>query len=161
VRPALLARSSGHTLSLPPLRERREDLGLLIAALLERIAGPLANAVALTADAARALLLHRWPLNVRELEKCLGSALVLAAGARIDVDHLPPAVRAGEAPPPSPPAAAPALAEEDRKRREELIAQLRTHAGNVTAVARAMGKARTQVQRWLRRYRLDPLSFRP
>ena len=34
-------------------------------------------------------------------------------------------------------------------------------AGNVTAVARAMGKARTQVQRWLRRYRLDPLSFRP
>ena len=70
-------------------------------------------------------------------------------------------MRAGEAPPPSPPAAAPALGEEDRKRREELIAQLRTHAGNVTAVARAMGKARTQVQRWLRRYRLDPLSFRP
>ena len=160
-RPDLLARISGHTLSLPPLRERREDLGLLIAALLERIAGPLANAVAQTADAARALLLHRWPLNVRELEKCLGSALVLAAGARIDVDHLPPAVRAREAPPPSPPAAAPALGEEDRKRREELIAQLRTHAGNVTAVARAMGKARTQVQRWLRRYRLDPLSFRP
>ena len=50
----------------------------------------------------------------------------------------------------------------DAARREELIALLRLIGirGNVTAVARSLGKARTQVQRWLRRLRLDPVSFR-
>jgi transposase-like protein len=58
--------------------------------------------------------------------------------------------------------AAPRLSrqEEERRRHDELVVLLREHDGNVTAVARAMGKPRTQVQRWLRRLRVDPLSFR-
>jgi transposase-like protein len=36
----------------------------------------------------------------------------------------------------------------------------RDHGGNVTGVARALGKARAQVQRWLRRYRIDPVVYR-
>ncbi len=88
---------------------------------------------------------------MRELEKCLASAVALAGAGSIDLEHLPAAVRA------APAAAAPAKGQQQR---DELIAQLRAHGGNVTAVARAMGKARTQVQRWLRRFHLDPLSFR-
>ncbi len=45
-------------------------------------------------------------------------------------------------------------------RRAELAALLVEHRGNVTAVARAMGKARMQIQRWLKRYRIDPEQFR-
>src|SRR5438105_8390859 len=85
----LLARLSGLTLALPPLRERREDLGLLIRALVKRHAGQLAKEPALTCDAARALLLHPWPRNIRELEKDLQAALVLAGQQAVGLRHLP------------------------------------------------------------------------
>jgi transcriptional regulator with GAF, ATPase, and Fis domain len=151
-RPDLLARLSGYRCELPPLRERREDFGLLAAALLQR-AG--AAGVTFSVEAARALLRHPWNSNVRELERCLASAAVLAGGGRVEEEHLPEAVRASGA------AAPPARSwGPDSARREELIALLREHGGNVTAMARTLGKARTQVQRWLRRFHVDPVSFR-
>jgi len=151
----LLARMSGFTLTLPPLRERKEDLGALIAALLRRHAPD--RELRFPAAAARALFLYRWPLNVRELEKALLLALAVAPESGIDLPHVPPALRT----------AAPAAAEkeqdlplEEAKRREELVALLREHHGNVTAVARALGKARVQVQRWMRKYGIRSAVFR-
>ena len=91
----LYARLCGHSFLLPPLRERREDLGLLTWALLQRLAP--GRDVRLEPEAARALCRYDWPLNVRELEQCLLSALVLARGGAIGPDHLPPAVTAGQA----------------------------------------------------------------
>ena len=91
----LYARLSGHSFSLPPLRERREDLGLLTAALLQRLAP--GHDVRFEPEAARALCRYDWPLNVRELEQCLMSALVLARGGAIGPEHLPAAVSAGPA----------------------------------------------------------------
>src|SRR5207244_11071980 len=70
-RPDLLARLDAFTVALPPLRERREDLGLLCAALLRRLAPDRCERLRLEPDAARALLHHAWPLNVRELELSL------------------------------------------------------------------------------------------
>lgn len=145
----LLARLSGYVCTLPPLRDRREDFSLFVSALLARLGAPKAT---FTSEAARALLRYSWPLNLRELEKCLASAVALSRGQVIDIEHLPAAVCAAPA--------LPVLASADQQQRDELIAQLRAHGGNITAVARAMGKARTQVQRWLHRFRLDPLSFR-
>ena len=159
----LLARLSGFTFHLPPLRERRHDLGLLIAAILRRDAGNGTREISFSAEAARALFLHEWPHNVRELEKCLLHAVVLSKHGKIDLEHLPEDIGApSEGPPSAQPPDAPAepLDDDDRKRCDELVAQLRAHHGNVTETARAMGKARTQVQRWLRRYGLNPLSFR-
>jgi transcriptional regulator of acetoin/glycerol metabolism len=148
-RPDLLARLSGYTCALPPLRERREDFSLLVASLLSRIGVPEAT---FSPEAARALLRHSWPLNVRELEKCLSSAAVLARGGRIEKEHLPATVVTSPAPNLPEPVV--------DKRREEMISLLLEHGGNVTAVARSMGKARTQVQRWLRKFNIDPVSFR-
>ena len=88
----LLARLSGLTLELPSLRERREDLGLLVRALLRRKLGRSTDEIGFTSEAARALFLHRWPRNVRELEKALETALVLAGRDRIAPHHLPGAV---------------------------------------------------------------------
>src|SRR5262249_17295513 len=84
----LYARLAGFTIRLPPLRERRQDLGLLIAALLERLAGADADRVRFEAAAARALFARGWPRNVRQLEKCLGSALALAHGETIRAAHV-------------------------------------------------------------------------
>ena len=152
----LLARLSGYRCTLPPLRERREDFALLSAAVLESARAP---GLTFSVEAARALLSYPWPLNVRELEKCLTAAAVLAEGGQVELDHLPEAVRAA---PKAAQAPAPAESHEgpDAQRREEILKLMQEHGGNVTAVARAMGKARTQVQRWLRRFRIDPLSFR-
>src|SRR5712664_1531741 len=154
-RPDLLARLDGAVIPLPPLRERREDFGVIAAALIEKCAGDTASSVTFSADAARLMLLHGWPLNVRELEKCLDSALVLAHDGRVELEHLPEVVRK----PPKQPSSQEPMREQDQLLREELLKQLRENHGNVTAVARSMGKARTQVQRWLRRFDIDPGSF--
>jgi DNA-binding NtrC family response regulator len=151
----LLARLDGATISLPRLRDRREDFGVIASALIEKSAGDAASSVTFSADAARLMLLHDWPLNVRELEKCLASALVLAHDGRIDLEHLSEVVRT----PPKQASSPEPIREQDQRLREELMKQLRENHGNVTAVARSMGKARTQVQRWLRRFDIDPGSF--
>ena len=165
----LLARLSGFKLLLPPLRERREDLGLLLASLLRRHFEGKA-AVRFTADAARRLLSWHWPLNVRELEKCLTTAVVLAGEGKVELAHLPAALLATPAAPVGPagaPAGAPKpaapkapLSPEDQQLRAQLEALLAQHGGNVSAVAAAMGKARFQIQRWIKRLALDPEQHR-
>jgi hypothetical protein len=89
----LLARLGGFTLTLPPLRRRREDLGLIIATLLPKLAASGAARVTFGYEAARALLRYEWPHNVRELERCLAAALVLASDGAVKLEHLPEAVR--------------------------------------------------------------------
>jgi len=105
----LLARLSGVTLELPPLRERREDLGLLIRALLRRRLGDAAERITFTCEAARALFLHRWPLNVRELDNALQAAVVFAGSEPIGLRHLPAAMNRSPSAPAQPqvPAATP------------------------------------------------------
>jgi transcriptional regulator with AAA-type ATPase domain len=150
----LLARLAGHRLELPPLAARREDLGLLLGALMRRADPDAAERLQIQPAAARALLRHDWPANVRELEKCVATSLLLArAGGRIELDHLPEPVREAKSPPP-------AARSDDEQQRQQLVELLRRHRGNVTAVAREMGKARMQIQRWVRRYGLDLESFR-
>ena len=150
----LRARLTGYRAELPALVSRREDLGLLIGSLLQRLAPQRVFSVQLAIAAARALFAYDWPLNVRELEKALETALVLANGGVIELAHLPPELR-------EPAAARRREPEEiDETRKAELTGLLKQHTGNVSAVARAMGKARMQIQRWMERYGLDPRDFR-
>jgi DNA-binding NtrC family response regulator len=141
-------------LQLPPLRDRREDLPLLIAALLDRLA-PERPELTFAPEAALALLEYHFPLNVRELEHALEGALALASGRALGLGDLPRAVvDAGGDPEPA------ALSEADEQQRAEMIALLRLHRGNLAAVARAMGKHRTQILRWIERYGLDAARYR-
>jgi DNA-binding NtrC family response regulator len=152
----LLARLRGLSVTLPQLSERREDLGLLVRALLQRRAPRRAAGIAFTLEAARALVSYTWPLNVRELDKCLESAAVLAGDGEIGLKHLPAELRtAARAASAQPEAAHDDLPDVQRQRRDEIVAALRDHGGNVTAAAKALGKARAQVQRWIRRYGID------
>jgi transcriptional regulator with GAF, ATPase, and Fis domain len=150
----LHARLGGFKLVLPPLRERREDLGLIVQALLARLA-PGTQRV-LSHAAARALFSRPWPGNVRELERALQLATVMSGDATLelaDEPEVPP-------PPPVPPPRPPRLRTRDHGRRAELERLLREHHGNVAAVARALGKAREQVHRWIKRAGLDSDQFR-
>ena len=85
--------------------------------------------------------------------RALERAAALAAGGEIGLAHLPDEIADRDqftAPPVAPPDA----------RRDELVALLEKHNGNVSKVAAELGRVRQQVQRWLKRYGLDPERYR-
>ncbi len=148
----LYARLAGYIVTLPPLRARREDIGTLIGLVLGRIAAEPAG-VTLQRPAARALLLYPYPLNIRELEQALRTAMALAGGRQIALEHLPEAIRTYRP-------EGHHLRPEDRWLRDKLVESLREHSGNVAAVARSFGKEPIQIRRWCRRFRIEIASFR-
>lgn len=138
----LLARLRGHTLEMPALRERREDLGVIACELLDELAD---GRTALDRTAGRALFAHTWPGNVRELAHTLRFAAAHAEGGNeITADDLPESVRSIA----QPGASAPAAASE----RERLVLLLAKYQGNISAVARVLETSRSQVRRLLERY---------
>jgi two-component system response regulator HydG len=77
-------------LTLPPLRERKEDIPLLVNHFIEKLADRTASpARAASGPVLARLACHGWPGNVRELENVIERALVLAEGAEIGEDDLP------------------------------------------------------------------------
>jgi DNA-binding NtrC family response regulator len=154
----LYARLAEHVHVVPSLRDRIEDVGVLVSAILPRIAPERAASLTFSGNAARELVEHNWPMNVRELEQRLRMGIVLADGDRFELapraasgpnlDSMPPPSRANRA------------ASDDAVLYEELVARIAEHRGNLTQVARAMGKARTQIHRWCRRFGIDPSQYR-
>ncbi len=84
-------------IEVPPLRERKEDIPLLVTHLLERINGELGrNVRKVSDDVMKVLLAHDWRGNVRELENVLRHGVVVARGGVIMVDDLPELERGSE-----------------------------------------------------------------
>ena len=145
----LLARIAGFELAMPPLRRRREDLGLLIRRMA-RIRGVEVADHRFTRLLARLLMAHAWPYNIRELEKGFALALTFADNGRMDCASFPLEEDQAE-----PSLTVAPLSPEDEARRRELIRLLDEHGGNISQIARSMGKARMQIHRWLKLYGLD------
>ena len=156
----LYARLNAFELVMPPLRKRREDLGVIIAHILHK----QGRDNALSKEAASILFQDDWPLNIRELEQCLVSACALAGEGPIEPVHLgkrAPRDEESTAPSAAPVAApsSPPLGEQELQ--AQLIAQLKEAEGNVAAVGRSLGKKPPQIFRWLKRFGIDPDEFRP
>jgi DNA-binding NtrC family response regulator len=84
-------------LRIPPLRERREDVPLLVLHFLERFCTENNRApLQFTPNALKLMMDYDWPGNVRELENVVERAVVLSTQNRIDVDLLPEAIRSKE-----------------------------------------------------------------
>jgi two-component system response regulator PilR (NtrC family) len=82
------------TVQLPPLRERKDDIPLLVQHFLEKYgAENQKNGLELTPEALDLLFEYDWPGNVRELENVIERATVLSPGSKIDVDLVPDHVR--------------------------------------------------------------------
>jgi len=169
-RPDLYARVAAYVHRLTPLRDRRADLGLLIADLLPRLAPERAAKLRIAPDLVTALVMHTWPLNVRELEHVLSVAVVTSTDDFLRIEHVGDSLKGARksAPPAPPPVSAPTsaaasrpLTDEDERLRVELSAALQRTQGNVSEVARTMGKTRMQIHRWMKRFGINPESFRP
>jgi len=79
------------TVHIPPLRERRADIPMLVHYFLNRYTPT--KPLQVTAAAMKSLLQYDWPGNVRELENCIARAVTLGDQQTIDVQDLPPAIR--------------------------------------------------------------------
>jgi transcriptional regulator with GAF, ATPase, and Fis domain len=152
----LLARLTGFTVVLPPLRARREDLGALLQSLLIRHAPQRSASIELSPSAIRTLYGHVWPGNVRELEKVITTALILAGEGPIEHEHLPAAMRS----PPQGSDEVPRDPDGTQDERQRLAGLLAHHHGNVNAVARAMHTSRSQIHRLCRRFEIDLRAHR-
>ncbi|HEX8764375.1 MAG TPA: sigma-54 dependent transcriptional regulator [Candidatus Acidoferrum sp.] len=83
------------TVHVPPLRDRRSDIPVLVHHFLDRYAK--GSQIHVTPAAMKSLLQYDWPGNVRELENCIARAVTLGDGLTIDVADLPPAIRSEQA----------------------------------------------------------------
>jgi len=75
---------------LPPLRDRREDLPLLVAHFIQKLSREMGKEVrGISAEGLAVLEQYRWPGNIRELENAIERAIVLGSGPTIEIDSLP------------------------------------------------------------------------
>jgi transcriptional regulator of acetoin/glycerol metabolism len=144
--PAVVRESFPVVLTVPPLRERRDELAALCTHLLADLAEPGEEPARLAPRAAAALAAGDWPGNVRQLLQVLASARIRAAGPTIDLPDLP--THHHRTPQTGP------LDEVQRAERRVLMAALREADGDRNAVAKRLGISRATVYRKLRRYEL-------
>jgi transcriptional regulator with GAF, ATPase, and Fis domain len=141
-------------LSVPPLRERREDVPELVQHFLRHLCAQAGRHVPEVEDEAMdAMRNYAWPGNIRQLRNVIERAVVVADEGLIGIEHLPDEVCIPRAPAPSSEPRLPVLAlskkrpsareERVRREREELVRALAEARGNKAEAARALGIPRS------------------
>ncbi|HVP71869.1 MAG TPA: sigma-54 dependent transcriptional regulator, partial [Gemmatimonadaceae bacterium] len=151
----LFYRLNVFALHLPPLRQRREDIPLLIDAFLSRGADAINGPKRLSDDALSAMMAYEWPGNVRELENALERATVLSKGEVIDLAALPARVTERRTEPlvtDRRPVANPTL---DAIERAYILWVLQSEGGNKSRAAEVLGIDPSTLYRKLSRYGVE------
>jgi len=182
VQEALIGRLGAQPILLPPLRDRIEDVGRLCAYFLRDVT----DGRTFEPEAFKALMLHDWPLNVRELMKVITEAEVLSRSTpAIGFEHLPSAIVSklqldiGDEFEDTNVDPEPRFDDTDRGNdpllvtsapttrlrrpaptREELVSELTECKGSVAQVARRLGRQYAVVWRCIQRYGIDAGAFR-
>jgi len=147
-RPDLYSRIAGFAATLPPLRQRREDLGVLTRVVTTR-----STTIKIATRAFRRILSHSWPFNVRELHQTLGTASILAGtNGEISRDLLDDIIASRRDMPQSP--------ESVSELRAKLVAELARTGGDTAEVARALSRDLKEIHRWIERFELAPEAYR-
>jgi DNA-binding NtrC family response regulator len=138
-----------HRIHMPPLRERADDVPLLVAYFLGKYGA--ANGVTQCSETGLALLeAYSYPGNVRQLEHIVQRAVAIARGPELQPGDLPDEV---VAPPASPPAAEGSVAAaRERADRDTILATLARHGGEIGSAARELQVSRTTMWRLMKKY---------
>ena len=141
-------------ISLPPLRERREDIPVLAKYFLRRFAAETKkNFTGIEADAEAKLVAHEWPGNVRELANVIERAAVLGQGPEITLDDLPPRIVYSEAERTSEGLSYREAV--DAARADVIRRTLATTRGNRAAAARILGLHKTHLLNLMKSLRIE------
>jgi DNA-binding NtrC family response regulator len=153
-RPDLLYRIRVARVHLPSLRERREDIPLLVGSFLGQVGAATGKPVEqVSAAAMHELMQYAWPGNVRELRSAIEFAVIRCQGSVINVTDLPPELTQ----PPAPQVAAAGFAViPEIDERERLLAAIQSAKGNRTEAARLLGISRATLYRRLSELQVDP-----
>jgi DNA-binding NtrC family response regulator len=157
LREDLYYRLNVFAMRLPPLRERKEDLPLLVQAFITEFNARNQKSIAGVDHQAMRMLDHyAWPGNVRELRNVIERATILATGPFIEPRHLPPALSSEPAPQHQPQVAlAPGTTVEEAERR--LIMMTLEHTrDNKTRAAEILGISLKTLHNKLNKLRLRP-----
>ena len=142
------------TLTLPTLRERREDIPALAAFFLERFASETKKSFSgITDEAREKLIAYAWPGNIRELANVIERAVVLGEGPELTVHHLPARVIGAQ-----PTMASDEVSYHDALnsyRRELIVRALANAQGSRAAAAKALGLHRTHLMKLLKALRIS------
>jgi len=147
-------------IQLPPLRDRREDIPLLVNHFLEKANRTTDKRIRMVSPAAmQRFFLYSWPGNVRELENAIDSSVVLCDGDTIELKHLPPTL-ATEAEAEAPPSGADNIEEMrlpdnvDMFERHLIIQALAKSDQNTTAAASLLGISPRTLRNKIQKHRL-------
>jgi two-component system response regulator GlrR len=144
-------------IKLPSLKERKEDIPLLVNHFLEKFTREMEKSIEGFAPAAmEKLMAYDWPGNVRELENAIECAVAMSDGALIDADiilHNPRPVSADENLKPFKDA-------KESFERRYLVQLMKVTRGNISQAAKLAGKYRADLYTLLKKYALDPTDFR-
>jgi DNA-binding NtrC family response regulator len=145
----LLYRINTVEITLPPLRERREDIALLLEHFVG-VYGEKYNVPAkrLSAGALERLMSHPWPGNVRALRHAVERAVILSEGALLEAEDFSLAIPSTSAP------AASEASTLDTVEREAIARALEAHGRNVSRAAEALGLTRASLYRRIQKYGL-------
>lgn len=150
------------TLTMPPLRKRKEDIPLLVQAMLREFSEKHGKPVReLTPEAMEILMRYDWPGNVRELRNTIERMVVLARDSRLTVRDIPAAIRSAV----TAPSVAEGLATTSLIRplgeteKQIILAALKKFGGNKTLTARELGISRRTLHRKLKTYETEGASL--
>jgi len=155
-RQALYFRLNVVQLKLPPLRERKSDIPLLVTSFLDKFSDPQQPPRTISEDAMRQLIGYDWPGNVRELENAIERAVALGSGPIVHVADLPSSLHypATERVPEKN-----ELLPLEELERRAILRTLRETGDDKLAAARILGIGKTTLYRKLKQYHLE--SERP
>jgi PAS domain S-box-containing protein len=139
-------------IQLPPLRERKEDITLIVDHFVEEMSRSTGRRVrGVEPDAMKALLDYSWPGNVRELRNAVEHAFVTVQGERVKLSDLPFEIRTA-----APAAAAPVPRGGDPEERARILDALHRTAGRKNDAARRLGISRVTLWHRMRTLGIDP-----
>jgi two-component system response regulator HydG len=141
-----------HHVHLPPLRERREDIPLLVAHFLGRY-GTAAGVTAATPAVIDVLSGYAYPGNVRQLEHLIQRAVATARSSELTLDDLPEELLAEPTVPQ--PVEGTVAAARERAEREMIVATLARHDGEIGSAARELQVSRTTMWRLMKKHGIE------
>ena len=140
-------------LNVPPLRERKDDIPLLMTTFLSQFNKENEKGLeGFSNGAKKALLSYEWPGNIRELRNCIESAVVLSRSSVIEVEDLPPSVRLADRSSQLSLDVGITLAEAEK---HLIMSTLVMCGGNKTRAAEVLGIGRKTLHRKLQEYQID------